>query len=88
MRTLFKALVAIGIILVVPVAAHPMDRPNSRALSYRPAHHKPNIAEATGLVPTPGNVRSSARIKVDDVSRSVDGLSRNDDDCNKGCIDH
>jgi hypothetical protein len=83
MRTLFKALVAI--VLVVPVAAHPMDRADARALS---AHHKPNIAEATGLVPTPGSVRSSARIKVDDVSRNVDGLSRNDDDCNVGCIDH
>ena len=80
MRTFFKTTI-IGIALAVPLATHPTDSAVAPGQNHRPTHHKAMTGETTVLAPSPGNVRSSTRIRVD-------GLSRNDDDCNMGCLDH
>jgi hypothetical protein len=81
MRKAFLLSVVLGVAAAAPVRRHPRDpagRPTSR---HRTIHHRATFAKATALaVPSPVLSRPAPR--------ETDGLSRNDDDCNYGCIDH
>ena len=72
-----------GFLLAGAAAANAGDA--SRTLMYelhahRAVHHEAVDPRASALAPAPA--AASAR------QPQTDGLSRNDDDCNYGCIDH
>jgi len=63
-------------------AAYPVENGGIVAPSHRTVHHMAKFAKATALVaPALPAARSSSLPETD-------GLSRNDEDCNYGCIDH
>ncbi len=82
MKTLFKASIAVGIILSLSAAAYPAESGGVVVHSHRTVHHMANFAKATALAaPALPSARSPSLPETD-------GLSRNDEDCNYGCIDH
>jgi hypothetical protein len=81
MKTLFKASIALGLVLSLSgAAAYPVE--NGVAPSHRTVHHVAKFAKATALVAPPLPAARSSLL------RETDALSRNDEDCNSGCIDH
>ena len=82
MKTLFKASIVVGIILSLSAAAYPAESGGVVVHSHRTVHHITNFAKATALAaPALPSARSPSLPETD-------GLSRNDEDCNMGCIDH
>jgi hypothetical protein len=76
MRSAFILSIVLGIAQTVPSAAH---TPTS---AHRTIHHwSVNMAKATALA-------SSVAAVPWPPSHDTDGLSRDQDDCNMGCIDH
>jgi hypothetical protein len=82
MKEAFILSLALGLALAAPAAANPLDKGSERVSDSRTVHHKANFANATALWPVSAVTMSQA------VTRETDGLSRNDEDCNSGCIDH
>lgn len=82
MKRLSFVSIALCAILAAPVAAYPALGAGAPAPGHRTVrHHKAaDFAKASALA-APAAVAAPA-------SRETDGLSRNDDDCNMGCIDH
>ena len=81
MKTLFKASSALVIVLSLSGAAYPLGT-GMVAPSHRTVHHMANFAKATALVAPAFPAARSPSLP------ETDGLSRNDEDCNYGCIDH
>jgi hypothetical protein len=86
MRTSLKALLALGVLQSATAAITTTERAAADTVKHPTAKEAKAVAlvppNAYGLVPQTDNVRSAARIEV------IEGLSRSDDDCNMGCIDH
>jgi hypothetical protein len=80
---MIRSAFVLGLIIALPAAGYAVG-----AKAPNPAHrtmhqHEQTLARATALAVPQGVV-------VAPLSRSpeVDGLSRHDEDCNMGCIDH
>lgn len=81
MTKLFALMVALGTVLAVPIDAFPADgAPVHKHLMLR--HKGGGMARATALTAPAPAASAPQRIP------RTDGLSRDDDDCNYGCIDH
>jgi hypothetical protein len=83
MREAFILSIALGLALATPVAANSLDKVSLRESDPRTIHHKANFAKATALANPLSAVAMSSPL-----SPETDGLSRNDEDCKYGCIDH
>lgn len=81
MNASYRARSTLTFIMVIPLLAFPALGAPAHATGPRPAHHrKADFAAATALA-------SPVAPAVDE--HKTDGLSRNDEDCNRGgCIDH
>ena len=81
MSVSFKAPMALGFILAVPLFAVPALGAPAHETGYRPAHHRvADFAAATALAKPAAPVAEEHK---------TDGLSRKDEDCSRGgCIDH
>ena len=73
--------IALGVAAAAPVMSDPLDTAGVPTSGHRTIHHRATFAKATALA-APSPVPST------EGSREIDGLSRNGDDCNYGCIDH
>jgi hypothetical protein len=84
MKTLLNTSVALGILLAAPVVTYRAASANVPTTHRAHPHHKDNFADAKALAPfwatSPAGATSPAH--------ETDGLSRNPDDCNFGCIDN
>ena len=85
MREAFVLSIALGFALATPVAAKSLDKVSPRASGSRAIHHKANFARATALAMPLFAVTMSSPPSP---RTETDGLSRNDEDCKYGCIDH
>ena len=83
MRKASIASVLLGIGLATPVAANAFDLSTMRSPANHTFHHKGTLARATALV-----AQTPSLTMWEPALRETDGLSRNDDDCKYGCIDH
>jgi hypothetical protein len=83
MREAFILSIALGFALTTPVAANSLEKGGLRAFDLQTMHDRANFAKATALAMPLSVVRMSSP-----PSPRTDGLSRNDEDCNYGCIDH
>jgi hypothetical protein len=94
MRLSAAAALALGVILAVPVAANAYDGAASIHKHRFHAHHAHKAIQTGKIEP-----RSTAQIPAEAApsffshiaphlrgQSNTDGLSRNPDDCNKGCI--
>jgi hypothetical protein len=81
MRKTFILSIALGVATAAPVMSDPLDTAGLPTSRHRTIHHRAAFAKATALA-LPSAVSSPQ------ASREIDGLSRNGDDCNYGCIDH
>ena len=81
MRKAFMLLIALGVGAAAPVMSDPLDTTGVPTSSHRMIPHRATFAKATALA-APSPVPSKR------APRETDGLSRNGDDCNYGCIDH
>jgi hypothetical protein len=80
MSVSFKAPMALGFILAIPLFAVPTLGAATHLEGSQPAHHRvADFAQATAYV---SPVTPTAQ------AAETDGLSRKDDECNFGCIDH
>jgi hypothetical protein len=80
MSVSFKAPMAFGFLLAIPMFALPALGAPAHVAGSKPAHHRiTDFAQATAYV-SPVTPIAQAR--------ETDGLSRKDDECNFGCIDH
>ena len=71
---------ALGFILAIPLFALPALAAPVHDTGYQPAHQRAaDFAEARAYV------RPAAPVAP---APETDGLSRNDEECNYGCIDH
>jgi len=83
MNTLIKSALALGIILALPVTGYAVGAEAPNPAHHTMHHHKGDFAKATALAaPRGAVVAPSAPLP------ETDGLSRRDEDCNMGCIDH
>jgi hypothetical protein len=78
MRKAFILSAALGF-AAAPVMSDPLDRAGLPMSGHRTIQHRATFNNATALAPS---------LPVPSGWRETDGLSRNDDDCNYGCIDH
>ena len=81
MRKAFMLSIALGVATAAPVMSALADTAGLPTSGHRTIHHRATFAKATALA-APSPVPST------EGSREIDGLSRNGDDCNYGCIDH
>jgi hypothetical protein len=81
MRKAFMLSIALGVAAAAPVMSDPLDTAGVPTSGHPTIHHKATLAKANALA-APSLVSSKPAL------RETDGLSRNDDDCNYGCIDH
>ena len=84
MKTIMNTCVAIGILLSAPVMSYPAASASAPAMHRAHPHHKANIADAKALAPLWATPAAAAPYSA----HETDGLSRNVDDCNFGCIDN
>jgi hypothetical protein len=76
-----KVLAALGFILTVPVLAIPALGAPAPAVTQNPEHHQMvNFANAQAFVTS-----ATAPILR---AKEIDGLGREDEECNVGCVDH
>jgi hypothetical protein len=80
MKMAFISVMALGVAAAAPVMSDPLDTAGVPTSGHLTIHHRATFAKATALA-APSPVPSKP-------ARETDGLSRNDDDCNYGCIDH
>jgi hypothetical protein len=81
MRTAFTLWVALGVAVVAPAAADPVDKARVRTFDQQKFHHRAKLTNAAALAPL-GALTFTRR------PGNTDGLSRDSEDCNYGCIDH
>ena len=80
MSASFKALRVVGFILAIPLFAAPALGFTAHVEGSKPAHHRvADFAKARAYVSPVTPVAQAPE---------TDGLSRKDDECNFGCIDH
>jgi hypothetical protein len=80
MNVSIRNVTALGFILTVPLFALPAHGVATDAAKYKPIHHRvSDVANARALASPAMPVAQP---------RDADGLSRNDEECNMGCIDH
>jgi len=80
MNAPLRAPMALGFILAVPLFALPALGASAPEVKHRPAHHRvADFAKARALM----NPAAPAQREPE-----TDGLSRNVEDCNMGCIDN
>jgi hypothetical protein len=80
MSVSFKAPMALGFLLAIPVFALPAHGATAYDTGHKPAHHRvADFAEATAYVSPAKPVAQAPE---------TDGLSRKDEECNFGCVDH
>ncbi len=80
MSVSFKAPMALGFILAIPLFAVPALGAPTHLEGSKPAHHRvADFAQATAYVSPVTPIAQAPE---------TDGLSRKDDECNFGCIDH
>jgi hypothetical protein len=80
MSVLLKASMALGFIVTIPLLAVPARGAPAPETVQKPVHYQSaNFAKAQALV-IPATHLSGAR--------ETNGLGRNDEECNMGCIDH
>ncbi len=80
MSVSFKAPITIGVILAIPLFAVPALGAPAHVAGPKPAHHRvADFAEATAYVSPATPIAQGPE---------TDGLSRKDEECNFGCIDH
>ena len=83
MRRLFFAAITLGIMLAPAAATFAAADAAASAPPRHVVHHRPDFARARAYASaTPILLAPLPRIP------ETDGLSRNDEDCNYGCIDH
>lgn len=86
---------ALAFILAAPLFALPALSASAHDTGYRPAHHRAaDFAKARALVSPPVLIPEAVlppgpenRGRLTTVPET-DGLGRNDEECNFGCIDH
>jgi hypothetical protein len=83
MNTLIKSVLALGIILALPVTGYAVGAEEPNPAHRTMHHHKEDFAKVTALAAPRGAVVAPSA-----PSPETDGLSRNDEDCKFGCIDH
>ena len=83
MKTLLTS-VTLGILLSVPVMTYPAASANAPAMDRAHPRHKAKFAHARALAPLWAIPAAAAPSSA----HETDGLSRNPDDCNRGCIDN
>ncbi|HEY1454495.1 MAG TPA: hypothetical protein VGG86_06600 [Roseiarcus sp.] len=84
MKTFLNTSIALGMFLSSAVMTYPAASESAPAMDRPHPHHKVNSADAKALAPfwaTPAAGATSP-------AHETDGLSRNPDDCNFGCIDN
>lgn len=80
MNVSIRNVTALGFILTVPLFALPTPGVAADGAKYKPIHHRvSDVANARALASPAMPVAQP---------RDADGLSRNDEECNMGCIDH
>jgi hypothetical protein len=80
MNTSFKAPMAVGFLLALPLFVLPAHGAPADDAGHKSAHHRvADFAEARAYVSPVTPVAQAPE---------TDGLSRKDDECNMGCIDH
>jgi hypothetical protein len=80
MSVSFKIPMALGFLLAIPLFALPALGAPAQETGHKPAqHHIADFAEATAYI---SPVNPAAR------EAETDGLSREDKECNFGCVDH
>ena len=83
MNTLIKTALVLGIISSLPTAGYAVGAEAPNTAHRTMLHHKGDLAKATALAPPRGAVVAPAAPLPE-----TDGLSRSDEDCKMGCIDH
>ncbi|MBV8106459.1 MAG: hypothetical protein JO223_17895 [Hyphomicrobiales bacterium] len=83
MKILIKTVLMLGVILAVPVTGYAGSAEGPHPAHRTMHHHKGALAKATALAAPPGAVVAPPAPLPE-----TDGLSRRDEDCNMGCIDH
>ena len=84
MKTIINTCVALGILLSTPVMSYPAASASAPTMHRSHPHHKANSADAKALAPLWATPAAAAPYSA----HETDGLSRNLDDCNFGCIDN
>ena len=95
MNACFRASMALGFFLAIPQVAFPALGAPVNETGHQPAHHrvaafakaKALVSPAPILVPPtvlPPGPETHGRLWTPE----PDGLGRNDEDCNMGCVDH
>jgi hypothetical protein len=87
---------ALGFILAIPLFALPALGAPAHETGHKPAHHRAaDFAKARALVNSPPVLIPEAVLPLGAEYHGqqrplpeTDGLSRADDECNFGCIDH
>jgi hypothetical protein len=80
MSASIKAPMALGFLLAIPLFALPAHGAPAYAAAPNPAHHRvADFAEATAYASPAKAIAQAAE---------TDGLSRKDEECNFGCVDH
>jgi hypothetical protein len=80
MSVSFKAPMALGFLLAIPLFALPAHGAPTHDIGHKPAHHRvADFAEARAYVSPKTPVAQAPE---------TDGLSRKDEECNFGCVDH
>ncbi len=85
MKTHLKTSLALGLILILnggAFSAYAASAPDKMTPPARHLHLKDSFAKAKALAPAAVPQAPAPRVP------ETDGLSRNDEDCNYGCIDH
>ncbi len=80
MSVSFKAPKALGFVLAIPLFAVPALGAPTHLEGSKPAHHR--VADFTQATAYVSLVTPTAQ------APETDGLSRKDDECNFGCVDH
>jgi hypothetical protein len=84
MKTLSNSCLALGVVLYAPVMNYPAASASAPATHRAHPHHKAYSADAKALAPLWATPAAAAPYSA----HETDGLSRNPDDCNFGCIDN
>jgi hypothetical protein len=84
MKTFFNTSIALGTFLSSAVITYPAASESAPAMDRPHPHHKVNSADAKALAP----FWATPAAGVTSPAHETDGLSRNPDDCNFGCIDN
>lgn len=96
MNACFRASMALGFLLAVPPVAFPALSASATETGHQPAHHRAAaFAKASALVSRPPVLIPEAVLPLGAEYHGqqrplpeTDGLGRNDEQCNFGCIDH